>query len=138
MTPYPLSKSIPDRLGQYNRTVADPGIDIKLSEKLNIDYRSDLCSPDRERPTPVRTRAAARYCYSRTTARSRRQEPERSGPGGFGNPERAETGGQGGATAEPRTGDAYTVHAGDPDRPVCGSMSSSNKRAARRESSTRR
>ena len=52
--------------------------------------------------------------------------------------ERAETGGQGGATAEPRTGDAYTVHAGDPDRPVCGSKSSSNKRAARRESSTRR
>ena len=67
--------------------------------------------------------------------RSRRQELERSGPGGgFGNPERAETGGQGGATAEPRTGDAYTVHAGDPDRPVCGSKSSSNKRAARRES----
>ena len=69
----------------------------------------------------------------------RRQDAGAERPaGGFGNPERAETGGQGGATAEPRTGDAYTVHAGDPDRPVCGSKSSSNKRAARRESSTRR
>ena len=65
----------------------------------------------------------------------RRTERRAAPPGGFGNPERAETGGQGGATAEPRTGDAYTVHAGDPDRPVCGSGSrvrTSARRAASR------